>query len=259
MHKLFRISLVMVVIVVALGVATMPAWALAVNALTITGVSDEGTNCASITRVWITLTRTPEVDDEAGLDRYYITVYDAYGTPLLSDDFAALLANGTRTVSTTINAYVQNPPMARPFMLVVFDVPPGEPDAAVVESYPRRWTVYFDPADFGVCGDLPYVSGDDEPEEAAVPDCDVLIPIPATAVGGTFVADAPVYWAPGEPTSPLVTIPAGNSARVIGLDASGAYYQIVWVCDFLWVPVNTIGPNYDPPWNGAPLPTAIVG
>ena len=51
MHKLFRISLVMVVIVVALGVATMPAWALAVSGLTITGVSDEGTNCASITYV----------------------------------------------------------------------------------------------------------------------------------------------------------------------------------------------------------------
>ena len=40
MHRLFRISLVMVVIVVALGVATMPAWALAVNGLTITGVSE---------------------------------------------------------------------------------------------------------------------------------------------------------------------------------------------------------------------------
>ncbi len=64
----------------------------------------------------------------------------------------------------------------------------------------------------------------------------MLLPIPATAVGGTFVADAPVYWAPGKLTSPLVTIPAGNSARVIGLDSTGEYYQIIWVCDYVWVP-----------------------
>ena len=97
-----------------------------------------------------------------------------------------------------------------------------------------------------------------EPEPVALPGCDVLLPIPATAVGGTFVADAPVYWTPGELTSPLVTIAAGNSARVIGLDASGQYYQIIWVCDFVWVPKATLGPNYDAVWNGAPLPTGVV-
>jgi hypothetical protein len=90
------------------------------------------------------------------------------------------------------------------------------------------------------------------------PGCDLLLPIPPTAVGGTFVADAPVYWKPGQLTSPLVTIAAGNSARVLGLDASGQYYKIIWVCDFVWVPVGTLGPNYDAVWNGAPLPTAVV-
>jgi len=90
------------------------------------------------------------------------------------------------------------------------------------------------------------------------PGCDALLNIPSTAVGGTFVADAPVYWAPGKLTSPLVTIKAGNSARVIGLDSTGEYYQIIWVCDFVWVPRATLGPNYDAVWNGAPLPTAVV-
>ena len=94
--------------------------------------------------------------------------------------------------------------------------------------------------------------------EEIVAGCDVLMPIPATAVGGTFVADAPVYWEPGELTSPLVTIKAGNTARVLGLDASGQYYKIIWVCDFLWVPKATLGPNYDAVWNGAPLPTGVV-
>ena len=93
---------------------------------------------------------------------------------------------------------------------------------------------------------------------APVPGCDVLMPIPATAVGGTFVADAPVYWAPGELTSPLLTIGAGNSARVIGQDASGQYYKIIWVCDLVWVPKAALGPNYDAVWNGRPLPTDVV-
>lgn len=95
-------------------------------------------------------------------------------------------------------------------------------------------------------------------ETAALPGCDVLMPIPATAVGGTFVADAPVYWKPGELTSPLVTIPAGKTAWVLGQDASGQYYKIVWVCDLVWVPKATLGPNYDAVWNGAPLPTGVV-
>ncbi len=90
------------------------------------------------------------------------------------------------------------------------------------------------------------------------PGCDALLPIPATAVGGTFVADAPVYWAPGELTNPLVTIKAGNSARVLGLDASGEYYKIIWGCNLLWVPKATLGPNYDAVWHGAPLPTGVV-
>ena len=96
-----------------------------------------------------------------------------------------------------------------------------------------------------------------EPAEG-LPGCDVLMPIPATAVGGTFVADAPAYWAPGKLTNPLVTIKAGNSARVLGLDASGEYYKIIWVCNFLWVPKATLGPNYDAVWHGAPLPTGVV-
>lgn len=93
---------------------------------------------------------------------------------------------------------------------------------------------------------------------AALPGCDVLIPIPSTAVVGSFVADAPVYWKPGELTNPLVTIPAGNTAWVLGQDASGQYYKIIWVCDLVWVPKATVGPNYDAVWNGAPLPTNVV-
>lgn len=88
--------------------------------------------------------------------------------------------------------------------------------------------------------------------------CDVLMNIPAGTVGGTFVANAQAYWAPGKLTAPVVTIAAGKSARVIGLDESGQYYKIIWNCDYLWVLKDTLGPNYDNVWHGAPLPTTVV-
>ncbi len=88
--------------------------------------------------------------------------------------------------------------------------------------------------------------------------CDVLMNIPAGTVGGTFVANAQAYWAPGKLTAPVVTLAAGKSARVIGLDESGQYYKIIWGCNYLWVLKDTLGPNYDNVWHGAPLPTTVV-
>ena len=94
---------------------------------------------------------------------------------------------------------------------------------------------------------------------AAPPGCDAFVEMTPNAVVGRFTADAPIYWAPGEPVAPQVTIPAGKTAWVLGMDASGSYYQIVWACDKLWVPANTLGPNTgDPVWHGAPLPTDVV-
>jgi hypothetical protein len=43
------------------------------------------------------------------------------------------------------------------------------------------------------------------------------------------------------------------------VDASGQYYQILWQCDTLWVPVNTLVPAVDGGnWNGIPLPTDVI-
>jgi hypothetical protein len=85
-----------------------------------------------------------------------------------------------------------------------------------------------------------------------------MLPIPSTAVGGSFVQNAETYWKPGETVSPSVVIDAGNTAHVLGVDATGAYYKIIWGCQYLWVPVETMGPNFDDVWHGAPLPTDIV-
>jgi hypothetical protein len=89
-----------------------------------------------------------------------------------------------------------------------------------------------------------------------VPGCDVMIPIPDTAVGATITADTPVYWKPGEMSDE--TFPAGLTLRALGVDASGVYTKVLYVCGTYWVPTGAVGPNYDAPWNGAPLPTGVV-
>lgn len=90
------------------------------------------------------------------------------------------------------------------------------------------------------------------------PGCDLLLNVPETAVGGTFVTDAPIFWAPDSSATTEYVITAGNSALVIGVDASGQFRKIVWGCDLLWVPAGALGPNYDAVWNGAPLPADVV-
>ena len=88
--------------------------------------------------------------------------------------------------------------------------------------------------------------------------CDTLAPRTADAAVGTFVADAAAYWSPGNLTDPLVTLPAGQTAWVLGVDSTGQYYKIVWSCQTLWVKTNTMGPNFDAVWQGHPLPVTVV-
>jgi hypothetical protein len=91
-----------------------------------------------------------------------------------------------------------------------------------------------------------------------VPGCDTEMPITATSVVGSFVTDATLYWVPGELVAPQTTISAGQTAWVLGVDATGMYYKIMWACDLVWVPINAMGPNFDATWNGRPLPTEVV-
>ena len=88
--------------------------------------------------------------------------------------------------------------------------------------------------------------------------CPLMVHLPATAVVGAFVADARLFYAPGTAIEPELVLEAGKTAYVLGVDQSGAYYKIVWGCDYLWVPVGTMGPNPDSVWNNTPLPTGVV-
>ena len=88
--------------------------------------------------------------------------------------------------------------------------------------------------------------------------CVALMPLSTTAVVGAFLSDATLYAVPGVAIFPTLTIEAGKTAWVTGVDTSGQYYQIMWACSFIWVDRGTMGPNYDDVWQGRPLPTNII-
>jgi len=142
-----------------------------------------------------------------------------------------------------------------------------EVDASVVDStlIPGQMTYTF-PADASGVSVEWYVNYEglyDWTVEcvSVLPGCDVVIDIPSDAVVGAFVSDALAYWAPdfSKATFPPIIIEQGKTAWVLELDEGGQFYKILWVCDILYVPVETMGPNYDDVWQGAPLPSSLFG
>jgi hypothetical protein len=91
-----------------------------------------------------------------------------------------------------------------------------------------------------------------------IPGCDMMINLPSNAVVGAFVSNAPLFYAPGKLIHPYTELEAGKTAWVLGQDASGDFYKILWSCTFAWVTADRMGPNYDAVWNGTPLPITVV-
>ncbi len=85
-----------------------------------------------------------------------------------------------------------------------------------------------------------------------------MLPLTQGAAVGAFVSDALLYAEPGVATYPALTLPAGKTAWVLGVDKSGQYYKIKWVCGYLWVKKATMGPNADAVWQGHSLPQDVV-
>ena len=92
----------------------------------------------------------------------------------------------------------------------------------------------------------------------AAPGCTEFIPLPDDAVVGHFNWNSEIYWEPGHMAVPPIIIDAGKTYYVVGQDVSETYYKVLIACSWAWVRKDTVGPNYDEVWNGAPLPTTIV-
>ncbi len=85
-----------------------------------------------------------------------------------------------------------------------------------------------------------------------------MVPIPAEAVGGTFVANTPLYFAPDESSASMYMMKAGQSLWVLGINAEGTFYQVLLSGQKYWIPADSIGPTYDAVWRGAPLPITVI-
>lgn len=252
------------IILVLLVAAVIPSTGQAASGITAdVGVDTVGPDCASsgwlISFGWTATTHDfPDTNDGVAM-----IAYDGNGVAIAAD-WNGWPVGSTFTEHTPFGAgHGINAITARPITIEVFDLEPGPVlplgentqaiyDAIVGRAAPLAQRIVYDPAeDIPDCGTLPLIQA-----SGPVPGCDVTIAIPAGTVGATTVADAVLYWTPGQPTGTV--LPAGKNVRAIGLDSTGAYYKIIFVCDYLWVKAETLGPNFESPWNGAPLPTGTV-
>jgi hypothetical protein len=91
----------------------------------------------------------------------------------------------------------------------------------------------------------------------AVPGPD-MVALPSGSVVGSFVTTTPAYFAPSTNAVTTITIEAGKTLWVLGVDSSGDFYKVVMAGRYFWVPVDTMGPNFDNVWQGRPLPTNVI-
>ncbi len=85
-----------------------------------------------------------------------------------------------------------------------------------------------------------------------------MVSIPDTAVVGSFVTTTPAYFAPESDAATNIVLAAGKTLWVFGVDESGGFYKVMIAGKFFWVPVETMGPNFDEVWQGHSLPTNTV-
>ena len=85
-----------------------------------------------------------------------------------------------------------------------------------------------------------------------------MVPMPSNAVVGVFLTSTELLGMPDATAGTGLVMEAGQTLWVFGVDESGMYYQVLLSGKLLWVPVDSVGPNYDDTWNGAPLPATVV-
>jgi len=82
------------------------------------------------------------------------------------------------------------------------------------------------------------------------------LPLTTFAVVGDMPFNTQADYAPGQPAAGVV-INAGTY-WVLGQDESHHFYKILLACQYLWVPVDSMQPSFQAPWQGQPLPTEVV-
>jgi hypothetical protein len=110
----------------------------------------------------------------------------------------------------------------------------------------------------------PYTPGiDDGDDDYVAPPAPIIcngdIDLTKGAVVGSVVASAPLHWEPVEGSLiDSLSLPVGQTFWVLGHDEAEAFYKVVVACSTVWVPFDSLGPNYAAPWFGAALPDIVV-
>ena len=99
-----------------------------------------------------------------------------------------------------------------------------------------------------------YLGDTATPSMTAPPSASCDITLSEGAVQGRILLTMVAMYAPDPNTSTNVIIQAGTAWYIVG--AQNGYYELWISCNALtvWVPAAFVGPNYDAPWFGAPLP-----
>ena len=91
---------------------------------------------------------------------------------------------------------------------------------------------------------------------AGLPTYGSCLPLTDFAVVGDMPFNTQADYAPGQPAAGVM-INAGTY-WVLGQDESHQFYKILLACQYLWVPVDSMQPSFQSPWQGQPLPTEVV-
>ncbi len=220
---MFRRTLVIGVLMLLLS-----AFALVVPALAET----PGPSLPELPNTCVKIAQTAQNDKATTLHVTATTVNDADSPETVLDQFTYDVApNGTYAQS-----YFKTIDTTAPFHLAAHHV--------VVEDPPTSgsWTVTtsISLADQSNCATAASV-------------CDISLD---GHVVGNLPFETRAYYAPGKITVPPVIVNAGNYWVLdrVADDTGQEYYEIVIACAKLYVPVETMTPSYDGPWNGEPLP-----
>jgi len=231
MKRLLLVVIVLSALLAGTGVST--------NAATNASVGFTGGGAGTPSQEY-SITAVPNADDGGGIDYVCVVAYNGNGE--IYDIDVNYLPTGNSAITVTnwadsvgIGAYVE------PLSVKITD--PNTPYSGNENTA----------AGAAWCASFPAPGGGEG--------CDNYIPLTSTSVVGAFVSETKLYWGPSPDkptTSDVASIPAGKTAWVLGVDKSGEFYEIVWQCQQLWVPVASMGPNYDDTWHGWPLPTTVV-
>jgi hypothetical protein len=78
------------------------------------------------------------------------------------------------------------------------------------------------------------------------------------AVQGRFVDNTELLAEPAAGSGIGKVMEVGKTAWVHGVDPTGSFFLINIGGATAWVPVSSMSPNFDAPWNGAPLVVPVV-